>query len=254
MGSTMDMAIIKEVFANSIKAAKLLNVNVAWRKKLETRYAKLLPYQIGSRGQILEYYKEYKEVPPRHNTSPYYPLFPSGQITPRKTPELAAAEQKLMEERGGDGTKRGGGFPSAWLATDWARLGRGDRAIRFVNGLVSNNNMNMLNGRTFQIDANMGGYAAIGEMLLQSHDGEIELLPALPKDWENGSVKGLRARGGFEVGMIWKDGKLTGSTIKSITGTSGIVRYGEKTVNVSLKKGEILYLDTELKSIKKYRY
>lgn len=249
MGSTMDMAIIREVFTNAIKAAKLLNVDVAWCQKLEARLAKLLPYQIGSRGQILEYYKEYKEVPPRHNTSPYYPLFPSGQITPRQTPELAAAVQKLMEERG---ARKGGGFPGAWLATDWARLGRGDMSISFINSLVSRNHPNFFNGggNVFQIDANMGGYAAIGEMLLQSHTGEIELLPALPKDWVSGSVKGLRARGGFEVAMTWKNGVFTTGSIRSITGTTATVRHGEKTKVINLKKGETIHLNSELMLIK----
>jgi alpha-L-fucosidase 2 len=250
MGSTMDMAIIRELFTNCIKSARLLNIDAEWRKKLEGQLQELLPYQIGSRGQILEYYKEYKEVPPRHNTSPYYPLFPSGQITPRHTPELAAAEQKLMEERGG--RRAGGGFPGAWLATDWARLNRGDTSIRFINALVGHNHPNFFNGsgKVFQIDANMGGYAAIGEMLLQSHAGEIELLPALPASWDSGSVKGLCARGGFEAGMTWKNGVLTIGSVKSTGGTSGVVRYGEKTVKINLKKGETIRLNADLKTIK----
>jgi len=106
------------LFHNTIKASAMLNVDAAWREKLEARFQKLLPYQIGSRGQLLEYYTEFKEVPPRHNTSPYFPLFPSDQITPRGTPKLAAGEQKLLEERG----RPSGGWPSAWIACCWARL------------------------------------------------------------------------------------------------------------------------------------
>jgi alpha-L-fucosidase 2 len=248
MGSTLDMAIIKELFRNTIKAGSILNKDEVWLRKLESRYKILFPFQIGSRGQMLEYYKEYKEVPPRHDTSPYYPLFPSDQITPESTPELAAAEQKLLQERG----RRGGGWPGAWLAGCWARLGKGDSSINYINRLVSRNHPNLFNGggTVFQIDANLGTMAAIGEMLLQSHTSEIVLLPALPKDWSSGSVKGLCARGGFIVDMTWKDGKLTSSLIKCKTGTTRKVRYMNKTVDLKFKPDEIVNLNTNLEQVK----
>jgi alpha-L-fucosidase 2 len=248
MGSTMDMSIIRELFRNTIAAAHLLNVDAEWIKKLQARYDKLLPYQIGSRGQLLEYYKEYKEVPPRHNTSPYYPFYPSNLITRRGTPALAAGEQKLFEERG----RKNGGFPSAWLACDWARMGKGDLAESYLEPIVAASSINLMNGRrnVFQIDSNLGGVAAVAEMLIQSHEGEIELLPAIPGIWASGSVNGLCARGGFEVNMAWKDGKLTGATVKSTSGTSATVRYGEKTIKLKFQNGQTNHLNAKLELIK----
>jgi alpha-L-fucosidase 2 len=245
MGCTLDMAVIRELFRNTIEAGKLLGVDAAWRDQLAARIAKLLPYQIGSRGQLLEYFKEFKESPPKHNTSPFYPLFPSDQITPRGTPALAAAEQKLMEER----ARTGGGFPAAWLACDWARLGNGDAAERYIEQVIRHSHPNLFNGSgaVFQIDANLGGMAAVPEMLLQSHTGEIELLPALPKAWPNGSVKGVRSRGGFEVDLAWRDRRLTTATIRSVNGTRCKVRYAGNTVELQIKPGESRQLSPELR-------
>jgi len=247
MGSTLDMAIIREVFRNTIEAGRLLNVDKEWCGKLESRMQQLIPYQVGSRGQLLEYYKEYDPVPPRHNTSPFYPLYPGDQITPRGTPGLAAAEQKLLEERGRPG---GGGWPAAWLACCWARLDQGETAYSHVEHLIRRDHSHFFNasGRNsvFQIDSYLGSMAAIAEILLQSHAGEIELLPALPKAWPSGSVTGLCARGGFEVAMQWQDGRLTTVTIKSVAGTKCKVRYGEKVVALQFKSGEIKKLNANL--------
>jgi alpha-L-fucosidase 2 len=247
MGSTLDMAIIREVFINTMEAGRLLGADKKWRAHLQARFAQLLPYQVGSRGQLLEYYKEYKEVPPRHNTSPYYPLYPGAQITPAKTPGLASAEEVLLKERG----RAGGGWPSAWLACCWARLHQGDTAMKYVDGLVMHRHSNFFNGggTVFQIDGNLGVVAAVTEMLLQSHTGEIELLPALPAAWPSGSVKGLKARGGFEVSVEWKDGKMINSSIKNISGETSIVRYREKSTAVRVKKGETLYLNERLEPV-----
>jgi alpha-L-fucosidase 2 len=245
MGSTLDMAIIRELFRNTLEAGTLLNTDQAWRQHLAARMQKLLPYQIGSRGQLLEYYKEFDPVPPRHNTSPFYPLYPSDQITPRGTPELAAAEKKLLEER----AKTGGGWPAAWLSCCWARLGEAETAYNYVSHLISRDHHHFFSsggsGSVFQIDQYLGSMAAMAEMLLQSHGGEIELLPALPKAWPSGTVTGLRARGGFEVDIRWQDGKLSAAAIKSVTGTDCKVRYGEKTIILKLKRGQTKHLDTK---------
>jgi alpha-L-fucosidase 2 len=234
MGCTLDMAIIRELFRNTIRAAKELDVDADWRQHLNQRIEKLLPYRVGSRGQLLEWFKDFKGVPPRHNTSPYFPLYPSDQITPRETPELAAAEQRLLEER----ARTGGAFIAAWMSAAWARLRQGNTAHEYLENLLRHGtHTNLMNGggKIFQIDANLGAVAAVVEMLMQSHAGEIELLPALPDAWPNGAVKGLRARGGFEVDITWKDGRLTSTNVSSAFGSHCRIRYGESTVELHMK-------------------
>jgi len=245
MGCTLDMAIIRELFTNTIAAAKLLNVDSDLATHLAGRKAKLFPYQIGSRGQLLEWFKEFKELPPRHNTSPYYPLYPSNQITPRGTPQLADAEEKLLVER----AKKGGGFPASWMAAAWARLNQAETGHGYLERLIgTSTHPNLLNGHgeIFQIDANLGAVAATIEFLMQSHAGEIELLPALPTAWNTGRAIGLRARGGFEVDLEWKEGKLLSVRITSRPGTSCTLRYGAKTLALNLKPGETKVVDRSM--------
>jgi alpha-L-fucosidase 2 len=237
MGCTLDMAIIRELFTNVIWISAHLKQDDVFRLHLSERMPQLLPYRIGSRGQLLEWFKEFKDVPPRHNTSPYYPLFPSNQITPLGTPELAAAEKTLLQER----VRSGGGFPAAWMAGCWARLYQPETGYGYLERLYTQStHPNLLNGNgdIFQIDANLGAMASTIEFLLQSHAGEIVLLPALPAAWKSGTVRGLRARGGFEVSMEWKDGTLSKAEIASTYGTHCIVRYGTETASLHFKPGE----------------
>jgi len=246
-GSTMDMAIIRELFKNTMEAGKLLNTDGEFCGKLEAKLSRLLPYQIGSKGQLLEFSKEFAEGPPRHNTSPYYPLYPGTQFTLRKTPELTESLKTLMISRSGSRVG-GGGWPGVWYAALWARLKEGDKSWSYLKGVLGRTFPNMLSGSgtTFQIDANLGYTAAVVEMLLQSHDGEIEFLPALPKGWSSGSVKGLRARGGYEVSMKWQNGNLIDASVKSMTDGVVKLRLGAKTAAFSMKKGEQISLDTKL--------
>lgn len=245
MGCTLDMAIIRELFTNVIWTSAHLKQDDLFRQHLSERLLQLLPYRIGSRGELMEWFKDFKGVPPRHNTSPYFPLYPSNQITPRGTPELAAAEKTLLQER----ARAGGGFPAAWMAGCWARLNQAQVAYGYLERLYTQTtHPSLLNGHgdIFQIDANLGAMASTIEFLLQSHAGEVELLPALPSAWSSGRVRGLRARGGFEVSMEWKGGALSKAEITSTRGTHCTVRYGEKTTELQLKPGQSRRLGVDL--------
>ncbi len=163
-----------------------------------------------------------------HNVSPNFPLFPGSTITLRGTPELAGAINKWMETRRGRG-----GWTTAWDTSVWARLERGEKVEQWLRALMRNSLADNLHNRgSNQSDANFGLTAAIAEALLQSHAGEISLLPALPPSWSTGAISGLRARGGFEVAMRWNDGKLQSATIRNAAPATFKVRYGGKTADV----------------------
>ena len=252
-GPTMDITIIKELFSNCIQASEILGVDADLAKTLESKIDNLQPYKIGSKGQLLEWDKEYREIDPQHrHLSHLYGLSPGFEITKDKTPELFEAAKRSLEIRGDEAT----GWSMAWKVCCWARLKDGNHAYTILNNLFVPGGRRkagllpslLASCPPFNIDGNYGAGAGIIEMLLQSHetknvDGKdipiIELLPALPDVWNSGQIGGLRAAGGFEVDMEWQEGKLVSAKIKSLFGNEGILRYGNTDSILDLKKGEI---------------
>jgi alpha-L-fucosidase 2 len=254
-GPTMDMQILRDLFTNTVQAAEILGVDKDFQKKLLETRARLAPNQIGSAGQLQEWLEDWdmtaRDLHHRH-VSHLYGLYPGRDITLRGTPQMAAAVKKSLEIRGDRAT----GWATAWRICLWTHLDDGNHAFEILKFLISPDRTypNMFDAHPpFQIDGNFGGAAGIAEMLMQSSPEGIELLPALPSAWPSGSVKGLRARGGFEVDVAWKDGKLLNAKIKSISGArkTVTVRYGNLTRNIEVKSGGDVVLNSEIAPMKK---
>ena len=245
MGVTMDNQILRDLFNQCIEAAKLLGIEDELTKEFADACVRLVPTQIGSKGQILEWEKEYEEAEPGHrHISHLYGLHPSCQITVDGTPELAKAARVTLEGRlahGGGHT----GWSRAWIINHYAKLWDGEEAYKNLLALYKQSTLPNLfdNHPPFQIDGNFGAAAAIGEMLVQSTMERIVLLPALPAEWAEGCVKGLCVRGGAEVDMAWKDGLLTECVIRAKADIDTKVRYQDKIQELHLGAGESCWLD-----------
>lgn len=254
-GCTMDMALIRELFTNCAAAARQFD-DAAFAGQLESARARLIPYRIGKYGQLQEWSEDFAEATPgQRHMSHLYGLYPGDQITPRRTPELAQAARVSLERRLANGGAYTG-WSRAWAIAFWARLGDGNMAEESLTMLMKHSTgPNFFDthpaGKSsiFQIDGNFGAAAAIAEMLVQSHDGEVALLPALPQNWADGSFRGLRLRGRAELDLEWRNGRATAGLLRSATTASVLIRaprgqkvFDQEAAQVQLEAGKPLPL------------
>ncbi|GAF01620.1 glycosyl hydrolase family 95 catalytic domain-containing protein [Saccharicrinis fermentans] len=249
MGSTMDREIIFELFHNCIASADILGVDKEFSEVLKTKLKQMPPLQIGSDGRLMEWVEEFPEEQPGHrHISHLYALHPSNQISKTKTPKLFDAAKKTIEYRlahGGGHT----GWSRAWIINFWARLLEPQKAYENIVALQRKSTLpNLLDVHPpFQIDGNFGMVSGVTEMLLQSHDGVVNILPALPREWANGFVEGIMARKGFEVSMEWEDGKLKALVVHSKLGNTLQLQYGHILKSYDTQKGDVLRFNGDLK-------
>ncbi len=256
-GASMDHQMAWDLLTNCVKACDILDIDHEFRVKAMEIRDKILPPEIGRWGQLQEWKEDVDDPKNTHrHVSHLYALYPGNQISVEKTPDLAEATKVSLNARGDEGT----GWSLAWKVNFWARLKDGDRAYKLFKRLmkptaVQGTKMeggggtypNLLCAHPpFQLDGNMGGSAGMAELLVQSHTGIIELLPALPSAWKNGNVTGLKARGGFEIDLEWEDEKLTTAMIKCKAPGDCTVKYKDKQKSFSMKAGEEITLNSEL--------
>jgi alpha-L-fucosidase 2 len=250
ISSTMDISLIWDTFTNCIEASEVLQIDEEFRRELTEARSKLFPMQIGSNGTLQEWFKDWEDEDPHHrHVSHLFGVFPGRQITETDGKEWFEAARRSLEVRGDEGT----GWSLAWKICLWARFKDGDRAHKLISNLLQlvteDNSVSQKGGvytnlfdahPPFQIDGNFGFTAGIAEMLVQSHTGEIHLLPALPSGWSSGYVKGLRARGGFEINLKWENHKVQAVNIHSHFGGMCQLRIGDHRISFNTARGTVL--------------
>ena len=251
MGPTMDNQLVRELFTNTIEAAEILassgrQVDSSVAERLSEALGRLAPHQISDEGYLMEWLEDYQEADIHHrHVSHLYGLHPGNQISPIRTPELAEACRVTLNRRGDEAT----GWSRAWKQNFWARLGDGDRALKLLRSLLqptptgpahhSGTYPNLFCSHPpFQIDGNFGGAAGIGEMLLQSHEGFINVLPALPSEWKDGTLRGFKVRGGATIDLTWKDGRPVEMTITGGWQDTVTIAYKDMVTTLNLEKGK----------------
>lgn len=251
MGPAMDHEIIRELFGNFIKTSDILGVDQAFADTLKTMLKQLTPSQIGSDDRVLEWSEELPEAEPGHrHMSHLYSLYPGEEFTNPDDPKWMVAARKSIEGRlvhGGGHT----GWSRAWIINFYARLKDGQKTHENLQALYAKSTHSNLfdNHPPFQIDGNFGATAGIAEMLLQSHNDVLQILPALPSYWKSGHVNGLRARGGFIVDIAWENGNLTELKIKSLLGNTCNIMSGEKRIELDTTPNQELVLNENLKEV-----
>lgn len=243
-GTTFVHAVIREILLDAIEASKVLGVDSKERKQWQEVLAHLAPYKVGRYGQLMEWSKDIDDPKDEHrHVNHLFGLHPGHTLSPITTPDLAKAARVVLEHRGDGAT----GWSMGWKLNQWARLQDGNHAYKLFGNLLKNGTLDNLwdTHPPFQIDGNFGGTAGITEMLLQSHMGFIQLLPALPDAWKDGSIRGICAKGNFEVDMSWKNGQLAEATVFSKAGEPCTVRYGDKTLSFKTSKGKVYKLAVE---------
>lgn len=261
MAPTMDVQLIDDLFSNCIEASKVLNRDAGFRAKLEEMRARLQPMQIDQHGRLMEWELPFEESEPGHkHCSHLWGLCEGDLITQTETPELFNAALKSADYRTANGSAKTPVFRgnTAWLAQCYSRLHEGDQAYDILHYMIANSSypnlfatsVQGLGRKMWETDANLGCTSAIAEMLVQSHEGFIALLPALPRALPDGNVKGLAAQGAFEVELRWKNGQLTGAVVTSLKGNACQLKYGDKLVRFKTDAGQKYHLDSNLEIMK----
>ena len=237
-GSAIDMQLLNDMFTYVASASEILNVDAEFRQKVLSTKAKLAPMQIGKNGDLMEWLEDWDQREDSHrHISNLYGLFPGNQISANKTPKFAEAAKVVLNQRG----LPGNGWASAWKMGAWARLYDADKAMEnfqyCMNNYTTDSLFSICSG-ALQVDGMFGLSAVVAEMLLQSHEGELHLLPTLPASWKAGEVRGLCARGGFEIDMSWSNGELVSASVKSKSGKPLSLIYGDKKIKLNTEAGK----------------